>query len=178
MTKIIEELLELRTPAIITIVFTAIIFIILLAKLQTFDLSGRGAKVLGLFVGLSRRSAFHLCFAWCKYIYFISILCTMQYVTAGHYIVIAVLIVVCAFMAKEGKLIVMESVGGLLCLASTWVCSVFVDYMNSVRSDLYVLGAYWIIVLFMIVCSTVVFLYEIMNISKERDLFETNSAKK
>lgn len=177
-TKIVEQLLDLRTPAIITITFTAIIFVICLVKFDGFDLSGRYSKTLGLFVGLSRRSALHLCFAWCKYIYFASILCSMQYATLGHYLIIAVLIVVSAFMAKEAKLIVMESVGGLLCLASTWVCSIFVDYMTSVRSDLFVLGAYWIIVLFMIICSTVVFLYEVMSISRERELIETNIAKK
>lgn len=176
--KIIEELMNLRIPAIITISLTAVIFLILLIRLNNFDLTGRKSKILGLFVGLNVRSSLHLCFAWCKYIYFASILCSMQYATLGHYLIIGVLVVVCAFMAKERRLIIMESVGGLLCLASTWVCSIFVDYINSVRSDLYVLGAYWIIVLFMVICSTVVFLYEVISISGEREQFEANITSK
>lgn len=174
---IIEQIIAIRVPAIATIVFTAVILVVFLIMIRKLDLTGRKAKILGLFVGLNNRSSLHLCFAWTKYIYFASTLCALEYATTGHYLIIGFLVVVSAFLAKEPKLIIMEIVGGLLSIASTWVCSVFVDYINNVRSDLYVLGAYWIIAIFMILCATVVFLYEVMSISGERTLFETNGDK-
>lgn len=178
LNNIIQEILIIRTPAIVTIVVTAVLLIIFLLMLIKFDTSGRKSRILGLFVGLTKRSALHLSFSWTKYIFFVGTLCAMQYATLGHYLIIGILIVVSAFLAKEPKLVTMEVVGGILSLGSTWVCSVFVDYMTSVRSDLYVLGAYWVVVVFMIMCSTVVFLYEVISISQERSLFETNWNKK
>lgn len=171
---IINEIIILRKPAIVTIIITAIILVIFLVMMKGLSISGKYSKVLGIFVGLSDRSAFHLTFAWIKFIFFCSTLCVMQYATVGHYVLIGFFVIVCAFLAKETRLITMEIVGGLMCLASTWVCSVFVDYIQNVRSDFYVVGAYWIIALFMILCSTVVFLYEVMSISRERDKLETN----
>ncbi len=171
---IILEIINLRKPAIMTIAITALVLIVFLILMKNLSVTGKFGKVLGLFVGLKDRSAFHLTFAWIKYIYFCSILCVMQYASVGHYALLGFFVIVCAFLAKETRLIFMEVVGGLMCIASTWVCSVFVDYINNIRSDFFVIGAYWIIALFMILCSTVIFLYEVMNISKERTSLETN----
>lgn len=171
---IIDEIVILRIPTIATIVFTVILLVIFLYIMKDLSVTGKYSKTLGLFVGLKDRSALHLCFAWIKFVFFSATLCAMQYATTGHYLIIGFLIIVSAFLAKEKRLITMEIVGGLLVIASTWVCSVFVDYINNVRSDIYVIGAYWIIAIFMILCSSVVFLYEVMSISRERSAFETN----
>lgn len=171
---IIEQVIVLRKPAIATIIVTAVALFLCLILMRNLSITGRFSKVLGIFVGLKDRSAFHLTFAWIKYIYFCSTLCIMQYAQGGHYAIIGFFIVVCAFLAKESRLIIMEIVGGLLSIASTWVCSVFVDYINNIRSDFYVVAAYWIIAVFMILCATVVFLYELMSISREREKFEAN----
>lgn len=171
---IIDQILLLRKPAFVTIGITAVVLVVFLILMRNLSVSGKYAKVLGLFVGLTDRSALHLTFAWTKFLFFVSTLAVMQYATLGHYLVIGFFVIVCAFLAKETRLIVMEVAGGLLALASTWVCSVFVDYIQNVRSDFYVLGAYWIIAAFMILCSVVIFLYEIMSISSERSTFETN----
>lgn len=171
---IIEEIITLRKPTLVTIGVTAFLLVLFLILNRNLSISGKYAKVLGLFVGLQDRSALHLTFAWAKFMFFSSTLCVMQYATVGHYAIIGFLIIVCAFLAKEARLITMEVAGGLLSIISTWVCSVFVDYINNVRSDFYVLAAYWIIALFMILCSAVIFLYEVMSISRERSALETN----
>lgn len=176
--KIIKEIIALRGPSIIAIIITAVVLILLLLFIRGFNLSGKYSRVFGLFVGLRGRSALHLCFAWTKYVYFIATLCSMQMASYGHYLIIIFLLIVAAFMGKEFRLILMEIVGGLLCVASVWVCSVFVEYMINVRSDLYVLSAYWVMTVFMILCATVVFLFEVMYISQERESFETNIHQK
>lgn len=172
--KIINEIILLRKPAIATIAITALLFLVCLILIRKLSVSGKYSKFLGLFFGLSQRSTLHLTFAWTKFIYFCSMLCIMQIASAGHYLILGFLIIACAFLAKERKLIVMEIAGGFLSLASTWICSVFVQYVNTVRSDVYVLSAYWIIVVFMILCSFVILLYEVISISKERVTFEAH----
>lgn len=172
--ELIDEILLLRKPAIVTISVTAFLFIICLVLMKKISVTGKYNKFLGLFFGLSQRSTLHLTFAWIKFIYFCSILCIMQYASSGYYLIIGFLIIACAFLAKEKKLIAMELIGGLLLITSTWVCSVFVQYFYTVRSDIYVLGAYWIIAIFMMLCSVVILLYEVISISKERTTFEAN----
>lgn len=176
--KIIKEIIALRGPSIIAIIITAVVLILLLLFIRNFNLSGKYSRVFGLFVGLRGRSALHLCFTWTKYVYFIAILCSMQVVSYGHYIIIIFLLLASALMGMDFKLIVIEIVGGLLCVASVWVCSVFAEYMINVRSDLYVLSAYWVVTVFMILCATALFLFEVMYISKERESFETNIHQK
>lgn len=178
MSNVIEEILTIRKPAIITIIISAVLLLIFLIMMRKFSFGGKYNKLLGLFVGLNSRSALHLTFAWIKYIYFCAMLFSMEYATLGHYLILGFLVTVSAFMAKETRLIIMEVVGGGLELIFAWVCSVFIDYINNVRSDLYVFSAYWIIAVFMVLCTTVVFIYEVMSVSRERSLFETNWNKK
>lgn len=172
--RIVNEMLKIRIPAIGVVLATLVAFFICFVFVSNISINGKYNKFAGFFVNLSGRSAFHFVFAWIKLMYLICILVTQEMASIGQYIIIAVLITVCAFLAKEMRLILMESFGGVLGLASVWICSVFIEYMTNVRSNLFIGICYWIIVLFVISCAVVVFLYEIISISGERRLYEEN----
>lgn len=171
---IVNELLKIRIPAIGVVLITLIAFFVSYFFVSNISINGRYNKFAGFFVNLSGRSAFHFVFAWIKLIYLISILVTSQMASIGQYIIITILITVSAFLAKEMRLILMESFGGVLGLASVWICSVFVEYMTNVRTNLSISICYWIIVLFVIACAIVVFEYELISISGERRAYEEN----
>lgn len=172
--RIINEMVKIRVPAIGVVVVTLVAFFITFIFVSNISITGKYNKFAGFFVNLTGRSAFHFVFAWIKLLYLICLLVTQEMATVGQYIIIVVLITVCAFLAKETRLILMESFGGILGLASIWICSVFVEYMTNVRTSLFIGICYWIIVLFVVACAVVVFEYEIISISGERKLYEAN----
>lgn len=172
--KIINEMIKIRIPAIGVVIVTLVAFFVSFIFANNISISGRYNKFAGFFVNLQGRSAFHFVFAWIKLIYLICILAVREMATTGQYIIIALLIIVSAFLAKEMRLILMEAFGGVLGLASIWICSVFIEYMTNVRSSLFIEICYWIIVLFVISCAIVVFEYEIISISGERRAYEEN----
>lgn len=172
--RVVNEMLKIRIPAIGVVIVTLVAFFVSFIFVNNISINGKNNRFAGFFVNLTGRSAFHFVFAWIKLMYLICILVTQEMASAGQYIIIVVLITVCAFLAKETRLILMESFGGILGLASIWICSVFVEYMTNVRSNLFIGICYWIIVLFVVACAVVVFEYEIISISGERRLYEAN----
>lgn len=172
--RIISEMVKIRIPAIGVVLVTLVAFFVTFVFVNNISITGQYNKFAGFFVNLQGRSAFHFVFAWIKLLYLICILVTREMASIGQYMIIIVLITVSAFLAKEMRLILMESFGGILGLASIWICSVFVEYMTNVRSSLIIEICYWIIVLFVISCALVVFEYEIISISGERRAYEEN----
>lgn len=171
---VINEMVKIRIPAIGVVAITLVAFFVTFLFVNKVSINGRYNKFAGFFVNLKGRSAFHFVFAWIKLTYLICTLVSREMANTGQYIIIVVLITVSAFLAKETRLVLMESFGGLLGLASIWICSVFVEYMTNVRSNLFIVACYWIIVLFVISCAIVVFEYEIISISGERRIYEEN----
>lgn len=172
--SIVEEMIKIRIPAIGVVIVSLVAFFVMMYFASKISINGQYNKIAGFFVNLKGRSAFHFVFVWIKMIYLMSILVTKQMATTGQYIVILSLIIVSAFLAKEMRLILMETFGGILGLASVWICSVFIEYMTNVRSNLSIVICYWIIVLFVISCAIVVFEYELISISNERRVYEEN----
>lgn len=172
--NIINEMIKIRIPAIGVVIISLVAFFVLMYFANNISITGKYNKIAGFFVNLKGRSAFHFTFAWIKLVYLASILLTMSMATTGQYIVILSLIIVSAFLAKEVRLILMETFGGILGLASVWICSVFIEYMTNVRSNLAIQICYWIIVLFVLACAIVVFEYELISISGERSVYEEN----
>lgn len=176
--KIVKEIIDMRNPIIIAIAVTSIVFFILLFTLRNFKISSKLGAIHGLFVGLQNRSAIHLSFSWAKLVFFFSVVILMRISSLGIYLLFIALAIGTAFFGRNTKLVIMEGLDLVLGLSGIWICSVFVDYMQSVRVDLYVLGAYWVIVVFMILCAIAIFLYEVMYISQEREPLATNIKKK
>ena len=172
--SVIDEMIKIRIPAVGVVLVSLVAFFVAMYFSTKLSINGKYNKFAGFFVNLQGRSAFHFVFAWVKMIYLASILVTRSMATTGQYIVIITLIIVSAFLAKEMILILMETFGGILGLASVWICSVFVEYMTNVRSSLSIQICYWIIVLFVIACAIVVFEYELISISGERRIYEEN----
>lgn len=172
--RVVNEMIKIRIPAIGVVIVTLIAFFASFVFVNNISINGKYNKFAGFFVNLTGRSAFHFVFAWIKLMYLISILITREMASVGQYIVIIVLITVSAFLAKETRLILMESFGGVLGVASVWICSVFIEYMTNVRNNLSISICYWIIVLFVISCAIVVFEYELISISGERRTYEAD----
>lgn len=171
---IISEMSMIRIPAIGVVVVTLVAFFVSLFFVNNISISGKNNKFAGFFVNLQGRSAFHFVFSWIKLFYVVFILLLKQVANTSQYIVVALLIIVCAFLAKDTRLVLMETFGGVLELASIWICSVFVEYMTNIRTNLSITICYWIIVIFIILCAIVVFEYEIISISSERRAYEEN----
>jgi len=174
--EIIDEIIALRIPAIATVVASIVAFGVAMISIRKLSINGTNNRFAGFFVGLKDRSAFHFTFVWVKLMFFIFTLCFMffQQAGTGHYLFIVATIVVSAFLAKEKKLIAMETFGGLLSLASVWVCNIFVEYINTIRTDAFVISGYWVVAAFSVLCSIVVFEFEVINISQEKQAYEEN----
>lgn len=174
-TQIAKNILEIRIPSISVIVATILFFIIASYYTSRVSINGKFSKFAGLFVGLENRSACHFAVVWIKIIFIISIMLFKQRAYSTHYYILFVLVVLSFVVAKGFKTKIIEIFGGLLGIISIWISSLFVEYLSTIKYDLYIEIGYWIIVLFVFACMLVIFELEIVAVSSEKKQYEIKS---
>lgn len=166
--QIAKNVLEIRIPSISVIVATILLFFIASFYTSRISINGKYSKMAGLFVGLDNRSAYHFTAVWIKIVFIISIMIFKQRATLIHYYILFILIGLSIILGKGIKIKIAEIFGGALSVAGIWISSLFIEYLLTVKYDIYIEIGYWIIVLLAISCLLVIFELEIISISSEK----------
>ena len=170
--QIAKNILEIRIPSISVIVATLLLFIFASYYTHRISINGRYSKFAGLFVGLENRSAYHFAVVWIKIIFIISIMLFKQRALTSHYYTLFVLIILSFVIAKGIKVKIIELFGGILGVSGIWISSIFIEYLSTIKYDLYIEVGYWVIALFITSCMLVIFELEIISISSEKKQYE------
>ena len=169
---VVKELLSLRSAAILTVILTLLVFMAASIAIRRLRVRGRGTKTAGLFVGLGGRSAFLLAVAWVKCAVLTATLLLARPAELGHYVLFLGLAALFLLARPAlGSLVTELAGGGLLCVGLA-LCGAMLDYLRQIRYDATIRAAYWILAVFLILCSVCVLMREVAAISGVRSYFD------
>lgn len=168
--EVMRQILILRDPILFMVAMTIVCYIICMISMRWLRVTGKGGKVMGLFVGLGGKSAVLMGIAWVKFAYLTALLILAETLYQIHYMFYIALLL--GLVLRPGLSYLLSTILSALLGFGVIVSGALQSYLVQIRFDQGIEIAYWCLTAFLILGGVVLLLREIIVISGERNYFD------